>query len=154
MKYRDIFSLPLNPKDTRPIVKVYSGFDALIDTGADIPMCFISEEVLRTRFYASEIPLPEGTSVHGIGGDAAGRVFQFREFVLGELVFPNIRFFLPNKPLSTHFLISASMLNGLDYEIRNSEKRIYISIPEGESNIRKVQFLKNGTPFSFPNILQ
>lgn len=131
------FSLELDENNTRPIVVVHGGLQALIDTGAEIPICTLSESVIISRFNATKA-LNESVEINGIGGNAEGMIYILDRFVLGKLVFPELKVFVPKRhTISQHFIIPASMLAGLTYEIDDPNHRLNITVPEGETLERK-----------------
>ena len=80
------FTLDTDIKSTRPKILIH-GIEALVDTGAQIPMCMFSENVVKIIFNAKPIWTGE---IGGIGGKCAGRVFTFDELKVGKLRFPDI----------------------------------------------------------------
>ena len=145
------FTLELDENNTRPIVMVHGGLQALVDTGAEIPICTLSETTLRQRFNAV-LALNDEVDISGVGGKSVGRIFILNCFVLGQLRYPNLKIFVPNyKIISQHFLVPASMLSGLIYEIDDIEHRMTIKVPDGENMDRYPGFDKNGEHFTLLN---
>ena len=131
--------------NTRPVIRVYENLTAVIDTGADIPVCS-NADVLVERFRAQEIILPnKGIEAVGIGGSVKGRIFRVKGFELGPLTYPELNFFVPNEPtMSTIFLLSASMFTGLICEVNFKDHYFKITLPDDEQTVRLVSFEKDG----------
>lgn len=108
------FSIPLKRKYQRPIIELYK-LSALIDTGAVIPVFFISPAIIE-KFFDTKLIL-SNTSIGGLGGSEKGSVYSISEFKVGELTFENFEFFVPYEPkFKFHFLLSATLFYGMDYE--------------------------------------
>ena len=65
------FTIDTDVKSTRPKILVH-GIEALVDTGAQIPVCMFSETVIKTVFNARQVWTG---SISGIGGECPGKVF-------------------------------------------------------------------------------
>ena len=129
---------------TRPIITLY-GQQALIDSGADIPACN-DAGLLKSEFKAREIILPEKPSVNGVGKEKIyGRIFDVEIFKVNDLVYPHIKFFVPDDPgFKTTFLLSASMFYGLSCTIDFEKHRFEIVVPDNQQLIRNVIFETDG----------
>lgn len=129
------FTLDTDIKSTRPKILIH-GIEALVDTGAQIPMCMFSENVVKIIFNAKPIWTGE---IGGIGGKCAGRVFTFDELKVGKLRFPDIPVFIPDQPIpEIRLLLSASMFYGLTYEFETKNNLMRIKIPDGEPLERRL----------------
>lgn len=107
------FSIPLLNKYERPIIKLYN-LSAMIDTGAVIPVFFISPVIIE-KFFETKLIL-SNTSIGGLGGSEKGSVYSISEFKVGELTFENFEFFVPDEPkFRFQFLLSATLFYGMEY---------------------------------------
>ena len=129
---------------TRPIITLY-GQQALIDSGADIPACN-DADFLISAFNAQEVILPEKPSVNGVGKEKVfGRIFDVDMFIMKELMYPHLKFFVPDEPgFKTTFLLSASMFYGLVCTIDYEKHRYVIVVPDGQQLVRNVIFKADG----------
>ena len=108
------FSIPLLNKYERPIIKLYN-LSAMIDTGAVIPVFFISPVIIE-KFFEMKLVL-SNTSIGGLGGSEKGSVYSISEFKVGDLIFEDFEFFVPDEPkFRFQFLLSATLFYGMDYE--------------------------------------
>ena len=139
------YTFKTSHKSTRPVIVVYGGLTAVIDTGADIPLCS-SAEVLLNEFGAKELKLPgKQIETHGIGGKVKGRIFVVSEFQLGPLIYPNLKFFVPDRTtMRDTFLLSASMFEGMILEIDLKNHYFKVTLPDDEQGVRLVSFNKDG----------
>ena len=143
------FTLKTDTAYTRPHVDVHGKLTALIDSGADIPMCS-NAMLLMSEFNAFEIPIPSSATVSGISGDVSGRVFELEYFQFGDLIYPHIHMFVPDRPgFKAHFLISASMMTGLICETDYLNHKVTITIPDGQDVVRHAHFVSEGEHFVF-----
>lgn len=130
------FTVRLVPDSSRPIVSVY-GLDALIDTGADVPVVSVTAmEFLSDKFHAKTVL--KDAKISGFGGDEYGDVLVIDRFEFGDLVFPNMHVFVPRRTLAFPFVLSASMFNRLIYEIDMKNHAMTVRIPDDESNVRNL----------------
>lgn len=132
---------------TRPIITLY-GQQALFDSGADIPSCN-DAELLISEFNAKEIILPQKPSVHGVGSEKVfGRIFDVEMFEVKELMYPHLKFFVPDEPgFKTTFLLSASMFYGLTCTIDFNCKSLEIVVPDDQQLVRNVIFKADGEKY-------
>lgn len=129
------FTIDTDVKSTRPKILVH-GIEALVDTGAQIPVCMFSETVIKTVFNARQVWTG---SISGIGGECPGKVFIFDKITVGQLVFPDIPFFVPDDPVpEIRILLSASMFYGLDYEFKTKDHLLKITVPDDEPFERRL----------------
>ena len=130
---------------TRPVIQVGEHLTAVIDTGADIPVCS-NAKMLVSKYGAVEIKLPrENKRPRGIGGKIPGKVYMVKSFTVGPLTYPNIKFFVPDHPtMDDNFLFSASMFEGMILEIDLKNHYFKITLPDDEQNVRLVSFDKDG----------
>ena len=55
------FIMPLQREYTKPHVSIYNGLSAVIDTGADFPVCMLDEDTVKELFGA-EYAMPYSIS--------------------------------------------------------------------------------------------
>ena len=139
------YTFKTSQNNTRPTIRVYENLSAVIDTGADIPVC-ADANVLVERFGAREQIIPdESIETIGIGGNIRGRIFRVKGFELGPLIYPELNFFVPNKPtMTTTFLFSSSMFSNLICEVDFKNHYFRITLPDDEQTVRLVTFEKDG----------
>lgn len=133
------FQQELIPNSSRPIIDDFYGATALIDTGAEIPVCTLSGSVLRDTFDA-ELRLAN-TSITGFGGKDYGDVYVLKSFKWKELEYPSLPVFVPKEThgLKVRWIISASMLDRLEYTVNMKTLRLTVNIPEDESRQRRLR---------------
>lgn len=133
------FTLGLNKANQKPIVelKTWYNFDALLDTGALFPV-WTATEPLITKVGGTLIK--QGIAFGGFGGQTAGNLYQLEKFVLGDLVFPNMAIITCNdlKDVPYQLILSATMFSNLIYEIDDRNKKFNVTIPDGESIVRRL----------------
>ena len=124
---------------SRPMISDYYGGLALIDTGAEIPVCTLPPSILVSEFNATL--RVERTSITGFGGNDYGSVYNLEMLRFKDLIYPNIPVFVPeNKDaLSFRWILSAAMFDHLEYTLNMKDYTITINIPDDESNIRNLR---------------
>lgn len=134
------FTLTLNRQYHRPIVQLHewNDFEALLDTGALFPVWTDSARVLEKT---GAVSMNTEAEFNGFGGKAKGILYKIPSIVIGQLVFPCMPIIackdLQNVPYQ--LILSATMFQGLMYEIDDKNHKLNITIPEGESNIRNLK---------------
>ena len=111
---------------TCPIINIPNlmGINALIDTGASIPVWTADASIL-TRIMRAKLCLKD-TYITGFGGRCYGDVYKI-DFNLGGISFPDMPIFTAriggnNKQM----ILSASMFTGLQYIIDDANKEFKI----------------------------
>ncbi|MBQ9503922.1 MAG: hypothetical protein IJU93_02835 [Lachnospiraceae bacterium] len=139
------YTFKTSKSNTRPVIRIYENLSAVIDTGADIPVCS-DANVLIERLGANEISIPgKVIETVGISGSVRGRIFRVKGFELGPLIYPELNFFVPDDPtMSSTFLLSASMFNGLICEVNFKDHYFRITLLDDEQTVRLVSFEKDG----------
>lgn len=124
---------------SRPIIANYYGGLALIDTGAEIPVCTLPVMVLEKMFQA-ELRM-RNASITGFGGDDYGDIYTIGTIELQGIIYPNIPVFVPrrNRILGFRWILSATMLDRLEYNINMKTHTMTINIPDDESNVRNLR---------------
>ena len=104
----------------RPVVLLY-GNEALIDTGAVIPMISLSPELIKLAWNA-ELLLAD-TKIGGIGGTSKGDVYTLHNFKVGDITFDSLDVFVPYKPDTKYmFLLSSTMFYGMNFSFDMIDK--------------------------------
>lgn len=136
------FTLPLDIKQQRPVIKLKNGLKALLDTGAFLPVWTDDEDMLLSelgaKFVKSHVP------ISGFGGTSYGNLYSVTISV-GKLIYPNMCI-IANSELDTpfHMIFSATMFRNLIYEIDDYNHLLNISIPDKESHIRNLVIKDEG----------
>ena len=137
-------TLNLSEDSGKPLLLV-DGIGALVDTGADIPVCWLPLWLLK-EIYDAEIVI-KNVSFNSFGNDILGDVYRLNMLKVGEIIYPNMHIFVipqrimegkTRKPLKFYFILSASMFSGLIYEIDNVNHKFNVTIPDSQSLVRNV----------------
>lgn len=131
------FTLNLDVKQQRPVIKLQDGLRALLDTGAYFPVWTDEEGILAEDLNAKLVK--KNVSFTGFGGIATGNLYRVM-FELGDLIFPSLPI-VANNDIAVPFsmILSATMLKGLIYEIDDSNHKFNVTIPDKESTIRNLK---------------
>ena len=81
------FTLNLDVKQQRPVIKLQDGLRALLDTGAYFPVWTDEEGILAEDLNAKLVK--KNVSFTGFGGIATGNLYRVM-FELGDLIFPSL----------------------------------------------------------------
>lgn len=130
------FTLNLDVTQQRPVIDL-KNFTALLDTGAYFPVWTANEMILLKRLNAKLVK--KDVSFTGFGGMATGNLYRMM-FQLGDLVFPSLPI-VTSSDLAVPFsmILSATMLQGLIYEIDDNNHKFNVTIPDKESTIRNLK---------------
>lgn len=130
------FTLNLDKKQQRPVV-LLNNLSALLDTGAYIPVWTDAEEILVSGLGATLVK--KDVPFTGFGGIAYGNLYQVT-IKVGDLIFPNMHI-VANSELNNSYnlILSATMFDGLVYEINTKTHKLNITVPNDESNIRNLR---------------
>ncbi len=75
-----------------------------------------------------------------------GTIYRLPTFQIGELIFPEFPIIASRIDLPCQMILSATMFNGLIYEIDDWNHKFNVTIPDHESHVRKLTIEdKNGT---------
>lgn len=133
------FMLNLNSRYQRPVIqlKPWHYFDALLDTGAFFPVWTADERML---YILGGKCVKNNVVFGGFGGKTSGNLYEVRGISIGELVFSSMHIIackdLENVPFQ--LMLSATMFNGLIYEIDDKNHKLNITIPDDESMVRNL----------------
>ena len=115
----------------RPVIKLY-GNDAIIDTGAVIPMVSLSPELVKLAWNAELVK--ENIEIGGIGGKAEGDIYTLHNFEIYGFKFNNLDVFIPKIPDTKYiYLLSCTMFYGTDFSfdmINKDNQSFTINIPD------------------------
>ena len=145
-----------NPSYIRPFIKLEHTYNALIDTGADMPVCYLDKEILTSAPLNAK-PILSDQQIKAVGRKKVkGDVYVIPLFVMGDLMYPYLPVFVPDISESddedegiTHFIIAASMLHGLCYEYDTPNNAFTITVPDGEDLVRHPKIIIDGEPVVF-----
>ena len=138
------FMLRLDATQQRPVVLLKNTLTALLDTGAYIPIWTDDEDILVSALDGKLIK--RNVPFTGFGGTAYGNLYQIT-LEIGDLIFPNMHI-VANSELNTSYnlILSATMFDGLIYEIDTKNHRLNVSVPDEETLIRNLRVVdSNGS---------
>ena len=125
------FSMSLLENYQRPVLH-FNDVDALIDTGAIIPMFSLPVKSIQSIFNGKLIL--DNAEIGGIGGDVKGQVFSIPHFNIGKLSFNNFEIFVPQKPnIKYPILLSATLFYDTEYIIDTINNKFTVKIPDNQS---------------------
>ena len=145
------FSLNLDVTQQRPVVAL-KNLTALLDTGAYIPVWTDDEEILVSELGAKLIK--ENIPFTGFGGIAHGNLYQVT-LEVGDLVFPNMHI-VANGELNTSYnlILSATMFDGLIYEIDTYSHRLNVTVVNDSDFVRNLRVIdKDGRVHVLCNVV-
>lgn len=124
---------------SRPIIENFYGGLALIDTGADIPVCSLPEAILMKLFDA-ELKIKH-INISGFGGEEYGNVYTIKLLQFKNLIYPNIPVFVPKNMhgLKFRWILSATMFDRLEYSFNMKRYTMTVNIPDDESNVKNLR---------------
>ena len=127
-----------------------NGLTALLDTGAYIPVWTDEEDILMTDLGAKLVR--ENVPLSGFGGYTYGNLYQV-SIDIGGILYPNMHIIANNDIDATfNMILSATMFQGLIYQIDTVNHMLNIDIPDTESNIRNLRVeSKDGKQFVLCN---
>ena len=137
------FTLKLDKNRQRSVVLLSNGLTALLDTGAYIPVWTDLEDILVSDMDAELIK--ENVPLSGFGGSTYGNLYKV-SIDIGGIFYPNMHI-IANNDINAPFnlILSATMFDGLIYQIDTVNHVLNIDVPDHESNIRNLKIEnKNG----------
>lgn len=127
------FIMSLNERHQRPIVELSSWhmIETMLDTGAVMPVWTKSEQILVA--WGGKLRMKD-VSFGGFGGEAKGNLYTLPSVPIGDLVYLNLPVIASNDLGNVPFymILSATMFEGLIYEIDNKNHKLTVMIPDGE----------------------
>ena len=136
-------TLDLDESQQRPIIMLGNGLDALLDTGALIPV-WVGEESVLTRGLKAQL-VKRTVPFFGFGGKTYGNLYKVT-IQVGELLYPNMHIIACHEwNASFHMILRATMFSNLIYEIDEYNHKFNVTVPDSESSIRHLKIVdKNG----------
>ena len=125
-------------ENQRPIayLKTWYKIDAMIDTGALIPVWTRDEKILLN--LGGKL-IQENIKFRGFGGRTQGNLYCISNFIMGKLLFTKLYVIAhADNELPCHMILSATMFRNLMYEIDDKNHKLNVTIPDGESEIRNL----------------
>ena len=131
------FTLKLDKNRQRPVVLLSNGLTALLDTGAYIPVWTDMEDILVSDMDAELIK--EKVSLSGFGGSTYGNLYKVN-IDIGGIFYPSMHI-IANNDINASFnlILSATMFDGLIYQIDTINHVLNIDVPDHESSIRNLR---------------
>ena len=131
------FTLPLRTVPRRPVVTLtdFFGWDAMLDTGALIPVWVIEERVLQK---CGAKLIANNTTFTGFGGKASGNAYVIKNFKFGSLLYPDFHIVVSKTNIPAQMILPATMFDGLIYEIDTHNHALNIEIPDTQSTVRNL----------------
>lgn len=117
----------------RPIAMIdwFKGCRAMIDTGALFPIWADTDERLL-KVYSQAKLIQKNVSFSGFGGKTQGNLYRIN-FRLNELTYIDMPIIVKEEPnLNCHMLLSATMFDGMTYEIDTRNKRLNINTNDNQ----------------------
>lgn len=144
------FTMKLDRKHQRPVVVLKNGLTALLDTGAYIPVWTDDEDIL-VSFLGAEF-IRNHVQLSGFGGTAYGNLYKVNMDV-GGILYPSMHIIANNDiDASFNFILSATMFDGLIYQIDTVNHVLNIDVPDTESIVRNLRVEnRNGQQFVLCN---
>lgn len=123
------FFLPTLADYRRPVVELY-GLQALIDTGAVIPMFSLPLISMTEKLFPGE-KIRDNVPISGISGIAMGCVYSINEFRVGEMCFSPFEVFVPHEMrIKYPLLLSATLFYGTDYGFDTNNNIFHITVSD------------------------
>lgn len=133
------FSIDLLKNYERPVIELYET-RTLIDTGAVIPVFQVPEIMLKTLFNGKCIN--ENGNIGGFGGISYGKVYELKDFKIGDFNFEILQVFVPNDSVMHHpFLLSSTLFYGTSYEFDTINSKFNVKFPDEMSLNRKFEIV-------------
>ena len=137
------FIKKISYSEDQPCVVLENGLQALIDTGAKIPVWTKTEELLLAYYPDAERVL-DTVEIGLLEGMAKGSIWKI-DLIFEKLIYPRIPIFVCNSSeVEYTFLFSNSMFRKLEIRLDQFEDTFHVIIPDGESEIRNLSFRING----------
>lgn len=136
--------MSLDKNHQRPVVMLNNRLTALLDTGAYIPIWTDDEEIIVSKMGAKMVQ--KDVPIAGFGGQTCGNMYKMTLDV-GGILYPDLHI-VANNELNASFnmILSATMFDGLMYQIDTVNHVLNIDIPDSESNVRNMRVVdKAGT---------
>lgn len=131
------YTLKLDNTRQRPVVILNNGLTALLDTGAYIPVWTDDEDILTSELGAELVR--KDVTLSGFGGCTHGNLYKVN-IDIGGILYPNMHVIANNEINATfNLILSATMFEGLIYQIDTVNHVLNIEVPDWESNVRNLR---------------
>ena len=131
------YTLKLDNTRQRPVVILNNGLTALFDTGAYIPVWTDDEDILTSELGAQLVR--KGVPLSGFGGCTYGNLYKVN-IDIGGILYPNMHIIANNEINATfNLILSATMFEGLIYQIDTVNHVLNVEVPDWESNVRNLR---------------
>lgn len=119
-----------------------NGLTALLDTGAYIPVWTDDEDILTSEMGAELVQ--KDVPLSGFGGATFGNLYKV-SIDIGGILYPNMHIIVNNDINATfNLILSATMFEGLIYQIDTVNHMLNVEIPDWESNVRNLKVVNEG----------
>lgn len=136
------YTLKLDNTRQRPVVILNNGLTALLDTGAYIPVWTDDEDILTSEMGAELVQ--KDVPLSGFGGATFGNLYKV-SIDIGGILYPNMHIIVNNDINATfNLILSATMFEGLIYQIDTVNHMLNVEIPDWESNVRNLKVVNEG----------
>lgn len=144
------YTLRLDNTRQRPVVILNNGLTALLDTGAYIPVWTDDEDILTSELGA--VLVKKDVPLSGFGGSTCVNLYKVN-LNIGGILYPDMHIIANNEINATfNLILSATMFDGLIYQIDTVNHVLNIEIPDWESNVRNLRVVnKEGKIFVLCN---
>lgn len=144
------FTMKLDKKHQRPVVALKNGLTALVDTGAYIPVWTDDEDILVSFLWAELIR--KRVQMSGFGGTAYGNLYKVN-IDIGGILYPGMHIIANNDiDASFNLILSATMFDGLIYQVDTVNHILNIDVPDTESTVRNLRIVsRDGRQFVLCN---
>ncbi|MCM1057518.1 MAG: hypothetical protein NC517_07925 [Firmicutes bacterium] len=147
------YTLKLDNTRKRPVVILNNGLTALLDTGAYIPVWTDDEDILTSELGAELVR--KDVPLSGFGGCTHGNLYKVN-IDIGGILYPDMHIIANNEINATfNLILSATMFEGLIYQVDTVNHVLNIEVPDCESNVRNLRVInKEGKTFVLCNGLE
>ena len=108
--------LKLKKDDIKPAFD-FMGLTALLDTGAEISVCNLSQAVFE-QIFMNNFMNKEEYFINGFGGKSKGVKYTILTLVVGDMTFTQVPIFVPDTPTTKYkFIIAGTLFSPYSYTI-------------------------------------
>lgn len=127
-----------------------NGLTALVDTGAYIPVWTDDEDILVSLLGAELVR--KNVQISGFGGVAYGNLYKVN-MDIGGILYPSMHIVANNEiDASFNLILSATMFDGLIYQVDTVHHVLNIDVPDTESTVRNLRIVdRDGRQFVLCN---
>lgn len=130
-----------------------NGLTALVDTGAYIPVWTEDEDILVSLLGAELVR--KNVQISDFGGVAYGNLYKVN-MDIGGILYPSMHIVANNEiDASFNLILSATMFDGLIYQVDTVRHVLNIDVPDTESTVRNLRIVdRDGRQFVLCNGLK